>query len=98
MLRGLWVSIVTEHGQICLPDDFISEAIKIAIRMAHCHTHERQTQKAESLLLYIFEATKLSLRIQDDLVYRSASELITFYETCGRSDQAIEVYRELSVG
>ena len=98
VLRGLWVSIVTEHGQICLPDEFTSEAIDIAIRTAHCHTHERQTQKAESLLLYIFKATKLSLRIQDDLVYRSASELITFYETCGRPDQAIEVYRELWVG
>lgn len=95
VLTRLWLSLVSDEKNVILPKDFTVEAIEMAIRIAHCYSHEHQIEKAEKIFVRLFRATKSSLHIQDELVARSARELILFYESTKRSERAIEVYREL---
>lgn len=95
VLKSLWLSVTIEHGALTLPREFTGEAVDIAIRMAHCHRHAHQFDKAEKLLLRVFRATKYSLRLQDKLVTRAIDELVLYYERIERSEQIIDLYVEL---
>ncbi len=95
VLKGLWLSVTTEHGLLTLPREFTSEAVDIAIRMAQCHRHLRQFEKSESLLLRVFRATKYSLHIQHELVIKAVTELVLYYESVERSQKVIDIYLEL---
>lgn len=94
VLKGLWPSF-EGGGKTSLPKGFTVEAIDMAIRIGHCHLHERQIEKAESIFVRVFHATKARLRIDDEQVSRCSRELILFYESTERSERAIEVYRQL---
>ena len=94
-LKSLWPSFDSGGGKTSLPKGFTVEAIDIAIRLAHCHSHEHQIEKAEAILVRIFRTTKARLRIDDLQVSRCSKELILFYESTNRSERAIDVYREL---
>ena len=95
VLKGLWLSVTVEHGMLTLPREFTDEAVDIAIRMAHCHRHAHQFEKAEKLLLRVFRATKHSLRIQNELVTKAVNELVLYYETIEKSQKIIDLYLEL---
>lgn len=95
VLKGLWLSVTTEHGALTLPREFTGEAVDMAIRMAHCHRHVHQFEKAEKLLLRVFRATKYSLRIQDELVTKAVNELVLYYESVEKSQKVIDLYVEL---
>lgn len=95
ILKNLWLSVTVEHGTLTLPREFTDEAVDIAIRMAHCHRHAHQFEKAEGLLLRVFRATKYSLRIQSELVTKAVSELVLYYESIDKSQKIIDLYLEL---
>ena len=95
VLKNLWLSVTVEHGTLTLPREFTDEAVDIAIRMAHCHRHAHQFEKAEKLLLRVFRATKYSLRIQNELVTKAVSELVLYYESVEKSQKIIDLYSEL---
>lgn len=95
VLKKIWPRFDT-HGGICtLPKGFVVVGIDMATRIAHCYLHENQVEKAESIFLHVFRATKSSLLIQDELVSRSAKELVLFYQSTNRSERSLEVYRVL---
>lgn len=95
VLKGLWLSVTVDHGILTLPRELTDEAVNIAIRMAHCHRHANQLEKAEKLLLRVFRATKYSLRIQHELVTKAVNELVLYYESVGKSQKVIDLYLEL---
>lgn len=95
VLKSLWPSFESGGGRTSLPKGFTVESIDMAIRIAHCHLHEGQIEKAETIFVRVFRATKSRLRIDDEQVSRSSKELILFYESTKQSERAIDVYLEL---
>ena len=94
-LHSLWPSIITFQGNIELPKEFSREAIEIATRVAYCHSQELQFEKAEKIYLHIFQATKSTYHIQDEIVSKTTKTLITFYEDSKQFDKIIGVHEEL---
>ena len=95
VLKRLWLSVTTGDGELTLPREFTDEWFDIAIRLAHCHRHLHQFEKAEQLLLRVFRATKHSLRIQDEHVTKVVKELVLHYESVKKSQKIIDLYIEL---
>ena len=63
--------------------------------MAQCHRHLSQFEKAKTLLQRVFRATKYSLRIQNELIIKTADELILYYESVKKFQETFDLYAEL---
>ncbi|KAL9111836.1 MAG: hypothetical protein Q9187_007863, partial [Circinaria calcarea] len=55
-LELTWRKLVHGEGEIILPEQFRSEVILIAIRLAHCYHGQQNYEKAERVYLHIFRA------------------------------------------
>lgn len=95
VLKKTWISLTSGSGTPSLPKDFVSEAIKLATRQAYCHYQQRHGEKAEQIYVYVYQASRNNLRIGDETVFNAAKELIEYYESVGKLDQALAVGREL---
>lgn len=98
VLKNLWGTLTSghgHHGHHTLPKGFSAEAIKLALRLAYCHLQHGHIEKAENIYVYVYHASKTSLRIGDEAVFKAARELIDFYETIGMLDKALAIGREL---
>lgn len=95
VLKKTWISLTSGSGTPSLPKDFVSEAIKLATRQAYCHYQQRHGEKAEQIYVYVYQASRNNLRIGDETVFNAAKELIEYYESVGKLNQALAVGREL---
>ena len=95
VLPKLWPSLATGQGTPSLPKDFYAAAIKLATRQAYCHYQLRHKEKAEYIYVYVYQASKHSLRVGDETVFQAAKELIEFYESISMLEKALKIGREL---
>ena len=100
VLISLWSSIEEagsgRSGVVCyLPSQHRDDAIDIAHRLALCHHKEGRIEKAESIHVHIFRSCRSSLHLHDEKILITAKYLVGFYESVGKIEKAIAVYREL---
>ena len=95
VLKKTWISLTSGSGTPTLPKDFVAEAIKLATRQAYCYYQQRHGEKAEQIYVYVYQASRNNLRIGDETVFNAAKELIEYYESVGKLDQALAVGREI---
>ena len=99
VLKNLWGSLLTHghghHGPYGLPKSFSAEAIKLALRLAYCHLQQGHVEKAERIYVFVYHSSKTSLEIGNEVVFKTARELIEFYEAIGQLEKAHTVGREL---
>ncbi|KAF2140797.1 uncharacterized protein K452DRAFT_51263 [Aplosporella prunicola CBS 121167] len=86
-LLKLWPNLGIE-GKYGFPKSYTAEAIKLARRLALCHTESNQTEQAEKIYAFLFHSARSSLSIQDELVVETSNDLIAFYE---RTKQYIKI-------
>jgi len=98
-LTKIWLSLInfieSRSGICALPAEYFEEAITIARRLAICYFKAGHVQKAESVYTYICSACRASLQVHDEYILSTAEFLVTFYESLGKIDQAMEVYQQL---
>ncbi len=99
VLKNLWGALLTEghshHGYHTLPKGFSAEAIKLALRSAYCHLQQGHIGKAEHVYVFVYHASKTSLQVGDEAVFKAARELIEFYEIIGQLEKALAIGCEL---
>lgn len=99
-LVRVWGSIIrfiesAQTGVCSLPRHYHHEAIGLAYRLAVCYHREGKIYEAESLYIYMLAACRASLRVQDETILTVAEYLVSFYQSVGKTDKAIQVYHEL---
>ncbi|KAK1750959.1 hypothetical protein QBC47DRAFT_331102 [Echria macrotheca] len=94
-LEVTWKAILTAEVNIKLSEHFVSECIKVAMRLAVCYRKQRCFEKAESIYLRIYYACLASLKISDVRIGEALTVLIEFYEEHHRHEKVIEIYVQL---
>ncbi|CAK7211371.1 hypothetical protein SBRCBS47491_001102 [Sporothrix bragantina] len=90
-----WKAILTVDLKVKLVEHFSKEVIILAKRLAVCHKHQHQFEKAELIYLRIYYAALASLTFEHELFLEALSGLICFYEEYHRHEKIIEIYIEL---
>ncbi|KAL1910529.1 hypothetical protein Sste5344_003783 [Sporothrix stenoceras] len=90
-----WKAILTVDLKVKLTEHFSKEVIILAKRLAVCHKHQHQFDKAEQIYLRIYYAALASLTFEHELFLEALSGLICFYEEYHRHEKIIEIYVEL---
>ena len=93
----VWKSIISGRGPVTLPKDFRSEAIDIAIDLAICYDRSHRFHEAEEIYVRVYRACRNSCYIHDELLTKSSTLLIKFYEGHRHWHKMIEISRELLV-
>ncbi|KAH8889183.1 hypothetical protein GQ53DRAFT_870157 [Thozetella sp. PMI_491] len=91
-LELTWKAVLTNEATIKLTEQFASESILVAQRLATCYCRQRAYDKAEGIFLRIFNACLTSLRIDDARIMQQCEALVAFYEEYHRHDKIINVY------
>lgn len=98
MLKTLWPELGTP-AKYGFPKAFRMETIKFTKRLASAYEQSNQTEQAEKLYLAIFEASLRSgLKVQDDFVTESATQLIEFHKKTQQWHKVLAVYQVLLEG
>lgn len=90
-----WKAILTVDLKVKLTEHFTKEVIVLAKRLAVCHKHQHQFEKAEQIYLRIYYAALASLSFEHELFLEALAGLIGFYEEYHRHEKIIEIYVEL---
>ncbi|CAK7222529.1 hypothetical protein SCUCBS95973_004872 [Sporothrix curviconia] len=90
-----WKAILTADLKVKLVENFTKEVIVLAKRLAVCHKHQHQFEKAELIYLRIYYAALASLSFEHELFLEALSGLVSFYEEYHRHEKIIEIYVEL---
>ncbi|KAJ9664804.1 hypothetical protein H2201_005025 [Coniosporium apollinis] len=93
-LETIWTFTTTEQGTVTLPVNHRSEAIELAKRIAMCQFRMRRVAEAERYYRLVFNATKATLSVVDDLVIAAFHELVDFYDNTYQFDKVISIYIE----
>ena len=95
ILHRLWPDLFATKDSPKLPGEFSMEAIELATYLADSFYRERRSSEAERFYLFIFHASKSTLRVQDDHVAETCKHLIDFYTNTNQSEKQIDVYKSL---
>lgn len=98
LLRQLWPDLGSS-GAYGYPKAHRTETIRFTRRLASAYAESNQTEQAEKLYLAVFQASLRSgLKIQDELVSESSTELIEFYTKTQQWNKLLTVYQQLLEG
>ncbi|KAI9703724.1 MAG: hypothetical protein M1836_007494 [Candelina mexicana] len=97
-LHRLWPTLLADEEFRDPPSEYTAEVIEIATRLAYCYHKELNIQRSEEIYRFIYEATKASLPVEDEVIITTAKNIISFYESVQMYDKAIGVYLEIYKG
>ncbi|GAB7354328.1 hypothetical protein MBLNU459_g4841t2 [Dothideomycetes sp. NU459] len=84
-------------GEICLPNEFVDEAIEFAIELGKCYMECKHYQESLSCYLQLWQAVRSSCGFKDKRRKVIVDALIGFYTEHRRWKLLIELYKDLLV-
>lgn len=82
---------------LTLTSESTFETLELIEKLATCYASQLRWDKVEEIYLRIFQAVRVSCKIDDALVTKYSKLLITFYEQRAQVDKAIRLYQELLI-
>lgn len=96
-LSLIWKAVVNGVGTYALPNDFNSDAVDFALRLAVCYHRSHFFHEAEETYERVYRAVRNSCHIQDEQLITAYTTLIEFYREHRRWAKIIKIYQELLV-
>ncbi|KAK8075855.1 hypothetical protein PG997_010518 [Apiospora hydei] len=94
-LELVWKAVLTMHTRIPIEEEFVTERITMAIRLATCYQHQRYLEKADQIYVHIYRACLISLKADHTSVTEAVAVLIAFYQEYHQHEKVIGIYKEL---
>lgn len=96
-LEITWKAILTADVKINLTEHWVSESIKVALKLALCYRHQGWFEKAEEIHLRIYHACFHAKVVEETVFAECLTALVEFYEGHHRHEKIIEIYKEVLV-